>query len=136
MKGSLMIRSVAAAALLIAVPVSAQDAVPTEAEGKIVIYRGGSVWGAGVACPVRYEGKEVVELGRGKFAEWSVAPGRYILTNKTASVEVNVAAGETRYVRCQIKTGFMSGRADLQIVDRASFEDVQGDLERKDIAAR
>ena len=108
------------------------QANPSDA-GKIVIYRPSSIMGAGVACPVRYQGKELVELGRGKFAEWPVAAGRYILTNKTASVEVSVSPGETRYVRCQIKTGFMSGRADFQIVDRQSFEEHQADFERKTI---
>lgn len=103
--------------------------------GKIVIYRDRAVMGAAVGCPVRYRQRELVELGRGRFAEWDVAPGRYILTNKTASVEVTVAAGETRYVRCQIKTGFMSGRADLQIVDAEAFEPTRADFERKPVAA-
>src|SRR5690242_11436075 len=68
--------------------------------GKIVMYRGSSIMGAGVACPIRYRGQEIVELARGKYAEWSVPPGRYILTNHTSSVEVFVDPGETRYVRC------------------------------------
>lgn len=120
------------AALLAGTPAMAQDAEPAQL-GKIVIYRGGGVIGAAVACPVRYQGREIVELGRGKFAEWDVAPGRYILTNKTASVEVHVDPGETRYVRCQIKAGFMSGRADLQIVDQESY-DKAGGLEQKEIS--
>lgn len=103
--------------------------------GKIVIYRDRTVMGAAVGCPVRYRQRELVELGRGKFAEWEVAPGRYILTNKTASVEVTVSPGETRYVRCQIKTGFMSGRADLQIVDAEAFEPARAEFERKSVAA-
>lgn len=77
--------------------------------------------GAAVACPVRHKGAEIVELGRGKFARWEVPPGRYLLTNKTASVEVFVEAGETRYVRCQMKSGFLTSRADLQLVDREDF---------------
>jgi hypothetical protein len=101
--------------------------------GKIIMFRPGAIMGMGVACPIRYDGKEVVELGRNKFAEWSVPAGRYILTNKTASVEVTVAPGETRYVRCQIKTGFMTGRADLQIVDAASFNAKAAEFEKKDV---
>lgn len=126
-----MLRIIAAVSLVIAYPSAAQE----QTSGKIVIYRGGSLVGAAVACPVRHEGREVVELGRGKFAEWVVSPGRYILTNKTASVEVSVEPGETRFVRCQIKAGFMSGRADLQIVDQASFDKAKGDLERKELVA-
>ena len=112
----------------------AQAATQTPTDtGAIIMYRGSGIMGAAVACPIRYAGREVVELGRGKFAEWQVKPGRYILTNKTASVEVTVVPGETRYVRCQIKTGFMTGRADLQIVDEASFAEHKADFERKDI---
>lgn len=89
--------------------------------------------GAGIACPIRYKGKEIVELGRGKYAEWQVPPGQYILNNKTASVEVSVDAGETRYVRCMIKPGFLTGRADLQIVDQESFGDAGTRYARKDV---
>jgi hypothetical protein len=102
-----------------------------DAPSKIVFYRGSSIVGAAVACPIRWKGREVVELARGKYAEWSVPPGRYLLTNHTASVEVSVAAGETRYVRCQIKSGIMSGRADLQLVDEESYREQKG-LERKE----
>lgn len=115
---------------LASMPVMAQQTEPT---GKIVMYRPGAIMGMGVGCPIRYEGKEVVELGRNKYAEWDVPAGRYILMNKTASVEVSVAPGETRYVRCTIKTGFMTGRADLQISDRASFEAKSGEFERKEV---
>ena len=105
-----------------------------EPHGTIVIYRGSSIVGAALGCPVRYKGQEIVELGRGKYAEWDVPAGRYILTNKTASVEVSVDPGETRYVRCMIKTGFLTGRADLQIVDEESFAEKRNDFEKKTIS--
>lgn len=110
---------------------TAQLAPPT---GKIVVYRGSGVVGAAVGCPIRYKGQELVELGRGKFAEWAVPAGRYVLTNKTASVEVTVDAGEARFVRCMIKPGFMTGRADLQIVDHESFAEHQADYQQKEIS--
>src|SRR4051794_3926030 len=50
---------------------------------KIVMYRGSSIMGMGIACPVRYKEQQLVELARGKFAEWVVPAGRYILTNHT-----------------------------------------------------
>lgn len=102
--------------------------------GKIVMYRGGSMIGMGIACPIRYQGKEVVELARGKYAEWPVAAGHYVLTNKTASVDVIVGPGETRYVRCMIKPGFFVGRSDLQIVDAQSFAEHSAEYEKKEIA--
>ena len=98
-----------------------QGTLPAQPSGKIVMYRPAAIVGAAVACPIRYKGQELVELGRGKYAEWQVPAGRYILNNKTSSIEVHVAPSETRYVRCTIKAGFMTGRADLQIVDEESF---------------
>ena len=118
----------------IAAIIMGQSIAPVpQATGKIVMYRGSSVMGAALGCPIRYKESEIVELGRGKYAEWVVPPGRYILTNKTSSVEVTVAAGESSYVRCMIKTGFMTGRADLQIIDAESFTKHQADYERKDV---
>ena len=43
--------------------------------------------------------------------------------------------GETRYVRCQIKTGFLTGRADLQIVDEESFAAHRADYEEKQVSS-
>ena len=103
--------------------------------GSIIMYRGSGVMGAALACPIRYKGREIVELGRGKFAQWAVPAGRYILVNGTASVEVSVMPGETRYVRCQIKTGFLTGRADLQIVDEESFNAHRADYEKKEVTS-
>jgi hypothetical protein len=58
-----------------------------------------------------------------------VKPGRYVLLNKTASVEVTVEEGKTSYVRCVIKSGFMTGRSDLQLSDRATFEQRSDDYD-------
>lgn len=106
---------------------------PAASTATIVMFRPASVVGFSVACPIRYKGKELVELGRGKFAEWRVPAGSYILANKTSSVEVNVTAGQTKHVRCSIKPGFMSGRADLQIVDQETFARNQAEFERKEV---
>ena len=109
--------------------------IAAPAMGKIIMYRPSAIMGMGLACPIRFKGQEIVELGRGKFAEWHVPAGSYILANKTASVEVNVFPGQTKYVRCQIKPGFMTGRADLQIVDQESFAEHQADYEQKEVVA-
>jgi len=116
---------------------SAEAQTPEESPtqlGTIIVYRGSTVMGAAIACPIRYKGQEIVELGRGKYAEWKVQPGRYILTNKTASVEVTVGAGEVQYVRCRIKVGMWVGLADLQIVDEESFSASRHTYTKKEIA--
>ena len=114
---------------------SGQDAVPPSVNGAIIMYRGSSIVGAAVACPIRYKNYQIVELGRGKYAEWSVPAGRYILGNGTTSVEVNVAPGERRYIRCQIKMGMLSGRADLQIVDEENFAQHRADYAQKQVTS-
>lgn len=111
------------------------QAGPVVHAGKIIMYRGSSVFGAGVACPIRYKGQQIVELARGKYAEWSVPPGRYILNNHTSSVEVAVDPGETRYVRCMVKMGALAGRADLQIVDEESFNEHRNEYSEKALDA-
>lgn len=124
---------IVAAFIQSAEPSVAVDAPIEPKSGKIVMFRTGGIIGAAIACPIRYKGGELIELGRGKYGEWSVKPGRYILTNKTASVEITVDPGETRYVRCQIKPGFLTGRADLQIVDAESFKANAAEFERKEV---
>jgi hypothetical protein len=116
------------------VPTVASAASDNAGRGKIVMYRGSSIVGMGIACPIRYQGREIVELARGKYAEWAVAAGHYVLTNKTSSVDLAVSSGETRYVRCMIKPGFLVGRADLQVVDEQSFAEHSKELEKKDVA--
>lgn len=113
------------------------DATPSNSSpmGKIIVYRQGAMMGMGLGCPIRYRGKEIVELGRNKFAEWPVPAGNYVLTNKTSSVDINVNPGQIKYVRCVIKTGMLTGRADLQIVDAETFSQHSADYERKEVAA-
>jgi hypothetical protein len=112
-------------------PIPMAAAQNTPQRGKIIMYRGSSIVGSALACPIRYKGQEIVELARGKFAEWSVPAGRYILTNHTSSVEVSVDPGESRYVRCMIKMGMLVGRADLQIVDEESFNEHRNEYSQK-----
>lgn len=114
---------------------AAEPGVGPDRPGKIVMYRSGTVSGLANACPIRFKGREIVELGRGKYAEWPVPAGSYILTNHTSSVEVNVAPGQTRYVRCAMKMGIFTFRADLQIVDEESFQEHSAEFERKEVSA-
>lgn len=131
---SLALFALAPTALAQDAPEAPAAAQPDNATGKIVMYRRESAMGLAIGCPIRYQGREVIELGRGKYAEWSVQPGRYILSNKTSSVEVAVEPGETRYVRCQIKSGFLTARSDLQIVDNTEFDELEASFERKELS--
>lgn len=121
-------------AAAIASGASAQDV--TQQTGKIVFFRPGTLVGAPIGCPIRNHEREIVELGRNKFAEWVVPKGQYILTNKTSSVVVMVEPGQTSYVRCAIKMGVLTHRADLQLADKETFEQHAADYERKEIVIR
>lgn len=116
------------AAQAVEVPATSVNA-DDEKTGTIIIYRRGTVVGLANACPVRYKGNEIVELGRSKAFVWQVKPGRYILENKTSSVEVSVDPGETRYVRCAMKMGIMTYRADLQIADGTEYDELKSQFE-------
>ena len=131
----MIITSIAAGLFIMSAQPAPEASIPQDGGGKIVIYRQGALLGAALGCPIRYKGKEIVELGRNKFAEWEVSAGSYILTNKTSSVDVNVFPGQTKYVRCVIKTGFLTGRADLQIVDEETFLEQSHEYEQKEISA-
>ena len=110
---------------------------PAEAllTGKLVLYRPSSMFGAAVACPIRYKGQEIVELGRGKYAEITVPAGQYILTNKTSSAVATVQPGEASYIRCVMKMGALTFRADLQVVDEESFTEHARDFEKKELTS-
>ena len=98
-----------------------EEAAPVAPKGTIIMFRGGSIVGSGVACPIMSQGKEITELARGKFSTWSVEPGTYTLNEKKNGVVVTVAAGETKYVRCSIKMGVFMGKPKLKIVDAAEY---------------
>ena len=115
----------AATSLLLAFPVHGEN-VPEV--GRIVFFRGPSVFGAVLGCPIRYHGDLVVDLSRGHFAEWVVPAGEYVLTNGTSGVTVNVVDGSTHYVRCMIKTGFLTGRSDLLPSDKEQFEGMRASM--------
>jgi hypothetical protein len=101
----------------------------TDASGTIVMYRKGG-FGIPVGCPIRHNGNQITDLGRGESYIWRVKPGRYMLGNKTASIEVSVDAGETRYVRCRLKSGDWVDHADLQVVDGAEYADLKDELKQ------
>lgn len=101
--------------------------------GKIVFYRTSSIVGASVDCLIRYQGREVVDLNRGEHAEWEVPVGYYNFSTKTNNLQVTVDPGQTRYVRCNIKMGLLSGRPDLEKSDALSYGKHAADYQRTPI---
>ena len=115
-----------------AISVGSQTAQPP---ATIVFFRPKSIMGAAVACPIRLNGRQVVELGRGKYARFSAKPGRYVFNNNTAGVEVNAQSGQSYFIRCSVKPGFASGRSDLQFSDETAFVKVNAKEAVPDVPA-
>ena len=98
------------------------------------MFRPSAITGAGFACPIRFRGHELVELGRGKWAEWPVKPGRYLLANKDHSVEINVASGEKRYVKCSMQVKTWTFSAHLELTDDYHWKEHSSEYTKKQIS--
>lgn len=92
---------------------------PPEGKGQVLFYRTGGLSGAALGCAVFDEGAEdkLSSLGSGKYFILVSEPGPRSFTVKSLETKdaltLEIEEGETQFVRCKIKTGFMSGRADI-----------------------
>ena len=97
---------------------------PGSGMGQIVFFRPGSLMGAALGCTVHEDDKELARLGSGKYYVVAAAPGKHLYFTKgeaTDKLNLEVEAGETYFVRCNIGMGVMSGRANLSPSDRDTF---------------
>lgn len=106
---------------------AAQDAAPPAGKGRLVFYRTGGMQYGWRGCPIfeaRAEGAiQVAGLGGGRYAVVDADPGahRFAASKKLKHpVQVDLAASETIYVRCQF-SGFPGG-PKLLASHRAEFE--------------
>lgn len=88
-------------------------------QGRIFFYRSSSV-GFAVQPNILLNGTVVGEMVPQGFFYVDRSPGKYVATARTeaeASVEIPLAANETRYVRGSISLGIFVGRPNLNLVD-------------------
>ena len=92
---------------------------PPEGKGQIVFYRS-SMMGFAMGCTVNQGTKKdktkITSVGSGKYVIVAADPGKqdyWVKNEKKDAITLLVEEGETQYVRCRIKMGFMSGRPDL-----------------------
>lgn len=88
-------------------------------QGRIFFYRPSAV-GAAVQPNILLNGIVVGEMVPQGFFYVDRAPGRYLATARTeseASLEIPLAASETKYVRASISLGIFVGRPNLNLVD-------------------
>lgn len=84
--------------------------------GRIVFFRSSSMMGAALQPDIRLDGQVVGQSKPGGFFYVDAAPGRHLATaatEATSSLELNVVAGQTQYVRSAIGFGLMVGRVTL-----------------------
>lgn len=102
-------------------------AAPPTGQGLVYIYRPGKFMGGGAGFDVHTGTKEadraVTYLQNGGYFPFYTPPGEITLWGKTessASVTLDVKAGETYYVKGSIGVGFIVGRPRLEVVDNAT----------------
>lgn len=104
---------------------------PPEGQGQIVFWRGATMMGGGMGCGVNQGAERISALGRGKYFVMNLAPGAYEFNAKSEAKDVlnlEVAAGQTQFVKCTIKMGVMVGRPNLSPSTPEEFAEKRGDL--------
>lgn len=100
---------------------------PPEGKGQVIFYRTGGISGAALGCAVFDSGAadKLSSLGAGKYFVLVSDPGPRSFTVKSLETKdaltLEIEEGETQFVRCKIKSGFMSGRADIAPSNESEF---------------
>ncbi|TXC67120.1 DUF2846 domain-containing protein [Piscinibacter aquaticus] len=120
---------VAAAALLSACAsgpkhAEVQSSIPAlkASEGRLYVYRSGSMLGAAIQPNVVINGKVAGESKPGGFFFVDLPPGTVEVSTSTEvekKLSLTLDAGQTRYVRTSVGFGLMVGRVYPELVDNA-----------------
>lgn len=126
----------APAAMMVSAPAAmaqaeaeAEFVIPTPPEGKgqVIFYRTGGLSGAALGCAVFDVGAtdKLSSLGAGRYFVLVSEPGPRSFTVKSLetkdALSLEIEPDETQFVRCKIKSGFMSGRANIAPSNEAEF---------------
>jgi len=113
--------------MITAFPFNAQADAQDARHSRVIFYRTPILYGLARGCPIDYQGKEIVELGRGRFAEWDVPAGQYTLESRKKKLELMLAPGQTVLVECKVQ-GY------LRLTDGQDFIPRVAEFERKPMA--
>lgn len=100
---------------------------PPAGKGQVIFYRTGGLSGAALGCAVFDVGAtdKLSSLGSGRYFVLVSDPGPRSFTVKSLETKdamaLEIEEGETQFVRCKIKSGFMSGRADIAPSNEGEF---------------
>lgn len=93
-------------------------------KAQIVFYRPGSIMGVALGCTVHEGPREVARLGAGKYYVITAEPGKHAFSTRGQAADtlnLEVEADETYFVKCKIGNGTISGAAQLEPSDRETF---------------
>ena len=136
MKTGMMLRAACGAALAMAASSApAQDTAPIKTKSgeiakapagkaQVVFYRPGSIVGMALGCTVHEGERELARLGAGKYYVVTLAPGKHVLFTRGQAADtlnLEVEADETYFVKCKIGNGTISGAPVLEPSDRDAF---------------
>lgn len=131
---ALAIGTATPAAMMAAAPAALAQAegefsipTPPEGKGQVIFFRTGGLSGAALGCAVFDSGAtdKLSSLGAGRYFVLVSEPGPRSFTVKSLETKdaltLEIEPDETQFVRCKIKSGFMSGRADIAPSNEAEF---------------
>ena len=101
-----------------------QSSIPAlkASEGRLYVYRSGSMMGAAIQPNVVINGKVAGESKPGGFFFVDLPPGTVEVSTSTEvekKLTLTLDAGQTRYVRTTVGFGLMVGRVYPELVDNA-----------------
>ena len=92
-----------------------------ENRGTVFLYRTGRAVGAAGQLSVKVNGLDAGGTGPGTFFRWDLNPGIYTFlsstTESSATVQLDVKAGQTYFIRQDARLGIQSGRVTMIEVD-------------------
>lgn len=110
---------------------AAKSFTAPENKGSVFLYRTGRAVGAAGQLSVKVNGMDAGGTGPGTFFKWDLTPGTYTFLSATsessATVQLEVKAGQVYYIRQDARIGLDSGRVSMKEVDsKKGMNEVEG----------
>ena len=126
-----------AALVLISFSFSKAPIASNTEEATIYIYRDGQFMSAGANWSMFVDEKKVCKLSNNKFIKVTVSKGKHVISSKIGGVgllkketelELEVKAGKSYYVACNVKQSITRTRLELMEVTKSTAEKQMKDM--------
>lgn len=107
---------------------------PAPAEATVCFYRTSSIVGAAIHPSLFIDDANVGSLGRNQKFTYTVSPGKHRIhsTAKDSGIDLDAKAGETYYVRLNLKMAFLRGSGTVTLVNSQQGESELAKASEKD----